>query len=465
MKIEKKAIAYFRVSTDMQAEDLSLETQEKGGEIFAKDNNVKIVKKFTDVMSGGNRNRKGFLDAQKYLEEHKDEIDYFIAYDVSRIARDAFAFLSLFNKLNILGVKLKLINNPNLDTDSPMGKLIITILAAIFEFFRFDNADRVRDNMIIRVKEGKRMNNAPYGYRMIDKRMVIISEEAEIIKFVFEQYLKGHGIVAIEKMINRDRSTIKQWLQNKVYAGYNVFGVTRTNKSTFKQVKNPDPSKIIEVKGDWEPIISLDTWQKVADIMTKNRELRMRNIEKTSYLLAGLLVHTCGEKFRGNSGRKGTYYYRCKGCNRSIKTDTIDSKVLDELFNSDILSELNRTSDGEAGAKKKEISRLKNKKISLLNKEKKLIDLYTEDLISKNEYAKRRNEIKNSVIGIEAELIKLESEEEKIQQNTDFKKMFIEALSNLKTVNDKREANKILKKIINKIEVNDDKDVFIYLNF
>ena len=465
MKIEKKAIAYFRVSTDMQAEDLSLETQEKGGEIFAKDNNVKIVKKFTDVMSGGNRNRKGFLDAQKYLEEHKDEIDYFIAYDVSRIARDAFAFLSLFNKLNILGIKLKLINNPNLDTDSPMGKLIITILAAIFEFFRFDNADRVRDNMIIRVKEGKRMNNAPYGYRMIDKKMVIIPEEAEIIKFVFEQYLKGHGIVAIEKMINRDRSTIKQWLQNKVYAGYNVFGVTRTNKSTFKQVKNPDPSKIIEVKGDWEPIISLETWQKVADIMTKNRELRMRNIEKTSYLLAGLLVHTCGEKFRGNSGRKGTYYYRCKGCNRSIKTDTIDNKVLDELFNSDILFELNRTSDGEAGAKKKEISRLKNKKISLLNKEKKLIDLYTEDLISKNEYAKRRNEIKNSVIGIEAELIKLESEEEKIQQNTDFKKMFIEALSNLKTVNDKREANKILKKIINKIEVNDDKDVFIYLNF
>lgn len=465
MKIEKKAIAYFRVSTDMQAEDLSLETQEKGGEIFAKDNNVKIVKKFTDIMSGGNRNRKGFLDAQKYLEEHKDEIDYFIAYDVSRIARDAFAFLSLFNKLNILGIKLKLINNPNLDTDSPMGKLIITILAAIFEFFRFDNADRVRDNMIIRVKEGKRMNNAPYGYRMIDKKMVIIPEEAEIIKFVFEQYLKGHGIVAIEKMINRDRSTIKQWLQNKVYAGYNVFGVTRTNKSTFKQVKNPDPSKIIEVKGDWEPIISLDTWQKVADIMTKNRELRMRNIEKTSYLLAGLLVHTCGEKFRGNSGRKGTYYYRCKGCNRSIKTDTIDSKVLDELFNSDILSELNRTSDGEAEAKKKEISRLKYKKISLLNKEKKLIDLYTEDLISKDEYARRRNDIKNSVIGIEAELIKLEVEEEKIQQNTDFKEMFIEALSNLKTVNDKREANKILKKIINKIEVNDDKEIFIYLNF
>lgn len=465
MKVEKKAIAYFRVSTDMQAEDLSLETQEKGGEIFAKDNNVKIVKKFTDIMSGGNSNRKGFLEAQKYLEEHKDEIDYFIAYDVSRIARDAFAFLSLFNKLNILGIKLKLINNPNLDTDSPMGKLIITILAAIFEFFRFDNADRVRDNMIIRVKEGKRMNNAPYGYRMIDKKMVVIEEEAEIIRFVYEQYLKGHGIVAIEKMINRDRSTIKQWLQNKVYAGYNIFGVKKMNKATFKQVKNPDTNKIIEVKGDWKPIISLETWEKVASIMAKNKELRIRNIERTSYLLAGLLVHTCGEKFRGNTGRKGTYYYRCKGCNRSIKTDIIDNKVLDELFNSDFLAELNKTSDEKAEAKKKEISKLKYKKISLLNKEKKLIDLYTEDLISKDEYANRRKEIKNTVANIESEIIKLETEEEKIQQNTDFKKMFIEALGNLKTVEDKREANKILKKIIDKIEVNDDKEIFIYLNF
>ena len=68
MKVEKKAIAYFRVSTDMQMEDLSLETQEKGGEIFAKDNNVKIIRKFTDVMSGGNSKRAGFLEAQRYLE-------------------------------------------------------------------------------------------------------------------------------------------------------------------------------------------------------------------------------------------------------------------------------------------------------------------------------------------------------------------------------------------------------------
>lgn len=464
MREVKKAIAYFRVSTDMQKEDLSLETQEKGGEIFARDNNIEIVKKFTDVMSGGNRNRKGFIEAQKYLEENQGEIDYFIAYDVSRIARDAFAFLSLFNKLNLLNVKLKLINNPTLDSDSPMGKLILTILAAIFEFFRFDNADRVRDNMIVKVKEGKRMNNAPYGYRIIDKKMVIVSEEAELIKYIYQEYLKGHGIVALERMTGKDRSTIKQWLNNKVYAGYNIFGKRKMNKTTFKPMKNLDETKIVEAKGDWEPIIDIDTWEKVANRMSLNQELRMRNIEKTSYLLSGLLFHTCGSKFRGNAGRKGTYYYRCTGCSRSIKSDTLDKKVLDELFNSEFLDELNKI-PLENNNKDSELKKLKAQKSKLKTREENLIELYADGDITKEQFKSKKVDIQNSLIDIEAKIIELENERNEVKQNLDFKKMFIEALSNLKNAESKQEANKILKQIIKKIEVNEEREVFIHLNF
>lgn len=464
MREVKKAIAYFRVSTDMQKEDLSLETQEKGGEIFARDNNIEIVKKFTDVMSGGNRNRKGFIEAQKYLEGNQGEIDYFIAYDVSRIARDAFAFLSLFNKLNLLNVKLKLINNPTLDSDSPMGKLILTILAAIFEFFRFDNADRVRDNMIVKVKEGKRMNNAPYGYRIIDKKMVIVPEEAELIKYIYQEYLKGHGIVALERMTGKDRSTIKQWLNNKVYAGYNIFGKRKMNKTTFKPMKNPDETKIVEAKGDWEPIIDIDTWEKVANRMSLNQELRMRNIEKTSYLLSGLLFHTCGSKFRGNAGRKGTYYYRCTGCSRSIKSDTLDKKVLDELFNSEFLDELNKI-PLENNNKDNELKKLKAQKSKLKTREENLIELYADGDITKEQFKSKKVDIQNSLIDIEAKIIELENERNEVKQNLDFKKMFIEALSNLKNAESKQEANKILKQIIKKIEVNEEREVFIHLNF
>ncbi len=199
-----KAIAYYRVSTEMQEEKESLATQIKGGEQFCEDNNIELVKIFTDVMSGGNRKRKGFLEAQRFLEDHKD-INMFIAYDVSRIARDAFAFLGLFNKLNSMGIKLKLINNPNLDSDSHMGRLILTILAAIFEFFRFDNSDRVRDNMIVKVKEGRRMGGVfPYGYdyNKETKKATINIEQATEIKEMFNMFISGNTIMSIAKKLS-----------------------------------------------------------------------------------------------------------------------------------------------------------------------------------------------------------------------------------------------------------------------
>lgn len=115
--------------------------------------------------------------------------------------------------------------------------------------------------------------------------------------------------------------------------------------------------------------------------------------------------------------------------------------------------------------KERDLLKLKNYKISLKNKEKKLIDLYTEDLISKDEYINRKNEIKNSIINTEAELILLENEKEEKKQNIDFAKMFVVALSNLKNTDSKQEANKILKMVIKKIEINDDKEVFILLTF
>ena len=236
------------------------------------------------------------------------------------------------------------------------------------------------------------------------------------------------------------------------------------NKTTFKPMKNPDETKIVEAKGDWEPIIDIDTWEKVANRMSLNQELRMRNIEKTSYLLSGLLFHTCGSKFRGNAGRKGTYYYRCTGCSRSIKSDTLDKKVLDELFNSEFLDELNKI-PLENNNKDSELKKLKAQKSKLKTREENLIELYADGDITKEQFKSKKVDIQNSLIDIEAKIIELENERNEVKQNLDFKKMFIEALSNLKNAESKQEANKILKQIIKKIEVNEEREVFIHLNF
>ena len=97
--------------------------------------------------------------------------------------------------------------------------------------------------------------------------------------------------------------------------------------------------------------------------------------------------------------------------------------------------------------------------------EENLIELYADGDITKEQFKSKKVDIQNSLIDIEAKIIELENERNEVKQNLDFKKMFIEALSNLKNAESKQEANKILKQIIKKIEVNEEREVFIHLNF
>lgn len=456
-----KAIAYYRVSTEMQEEKESLSTQIQGGEIFCRDNDIELIKVFSDVMSGGNRRRPGFLAAKKFMEENKGNIDMFIAYDVSRIARDAFTFLELFNYLNMIGVKLKLINNPTLDSDSAMGKLILTILAAIFDFFRFDNSSRVRDNMVIRVKEGKRMNSAPYGYKIVDKKMVVVEEEAEIIRYVFNAYLEGKGFRTIAKEINRDHSTISNWLNNKVYAGYNIFGKTKMNKSTFKLVRNKDKSSIIEALGDWEPIISLEIFEKVKAIRDKNKELRIKPNHNSKFLLSGLLFHSeCDDKFRGNTVLNN-YYYRCFSCSKHFKSAEIENLVIDELINGDALKALNKKIKNE-NKKYNEKSILEKTKNQLEAKKKRLKDFLIDGTLEKEEYNTRLLEVEQKLLEVKEKEKNIEVEAIR-KIDTDIIKVFKKIIENI-NIEDREDTKKILRKIIKRINIDNEKNIEIYLN-
>lgn len=456
-----KAIAYYRVSTEMQEEKESLSTQVQGGEIFCRDNDIELVKIFSDVMSGGNRRRPGFLEAKKYMEENKGKIDMFIAYDVSRIARDAFTFLELFNHLNMIGIKLKLINNPTLDSDSAMGKLILTILAAIFDFFRFDNSSRVRDNMVVKVKEGKRVSGAPYGYKIMDKKMVIVEEEAEIIRYVFDAYLEGKGLRTIAKEINRDHSTISNWLNNKVYAGYNIFGKTKINKTTFKLVRNKDKNSIVEALGDWKPIISLETFERVQLIRDKNKELKIKPNNKSKFLLSGILFHQeCNDKFRGSTVLKNSYY-RCFSCGKLFKSPEIESVVLDELINGSALDSLNKKIKNE-NKKYNEKVILEKTKSQLEAKKKRLKDFLIDGTLDKEDYNTRLLEVEQKLLEVKEKEKNIDVETVK-KIDTDIIKVFKKIVKNI-NIEDRGDTKKILRKIIKKINIDDEKNIEIYLN-
>lgn len=457
-----KVIAYCRVSTEMQEEKDSLKTQIKGVELFCEQNNYELLEIYSDVMSGGNRKRKGFLEAKKHIE--KSDFDIFLAYDVSRIARDAFSFLELYNKLAEQDIKLKFINNPTLDSDSHLGRLILTVLAAIMEFFRFDNSKKVRDWMITRViKDKRRMaGSAPFGYRFKNKTLEIVEEEAEEVRYIYTEYLKGRTAQSLAKELNRPITTIKARLDNGTYSGINIFGKYSRPKDGTTTIKNKE---IIISEGDWQPIIPKNIFEEVKKIRDINRENRTRWTEKrTEFLLTGFTFHSCGGKFRGSNADGGKYkYYVCRDCGKSFKKDIFEKSVFDELLKEKFLENLNNDIIENNDSISK-VNRI-NKKIEALKKEnKKAKDMLLKEIFSEQEYIETKSENSDKINELEKTILNLEKDNI-VQERLDINviEIFKEVLSNL-DINDYIETKAILKKIIKRIDFKNLNDFDIYLN-
>lgn len=140
MTTQGKRIAYIRVSTQEQ----NTESQK---EILKQCN---IDKFFEEKVSGKNANRPKLLEMLDYVREG----DIVFIKDFSRLARSTQDLLRIVEKLKNKNVKLVSIKE-QLDTSTPSGKLMVTMLGAIYEFERENLLERQKDGIAQAKKEGK----------------------------------------------------------------------------------------------------------------------------------------------------------------------------------------------------------------------------------------------------------------------------------------------------------------------
>jgi DNA invertase Pin-like site-specific DNA recombinase len=133
-------IAYVRVSTVEQNEARQLEGLKK----------YNIDKWFTEKVSGKNTNRPQLTAMLEFAREG----DTIYIHDFSRMARSTKDLLDIVEQLNSKGVHL-VSNKENIDTSTPTGKLMLTMIGAINEFERTNMLERQREGIAIAVKEGK----------------------------------------------------------------------------------------------------------------------------------------------------------------------------------------------------------------------------------------------------------------------------------------------------------------------
>ena len=187
-------IAYVRVSTVEQNEARQVEALKKHN----------IDKWFTEKVSGKNMNRPQLEAMLDYVREG----DTVYIHDFSRLARSTKDLLAIVEQLQNKGVHL-VSNKENLDTSTPTGKLMLTMIAAINEFERENLLERQREGIAIAKAEGKfkggqvkRIDDKTfteaydrYQHRQLNKKE--LAAELKISRPTLDKLLKDKGLTPL----------------------------------------------------------------------------------------------------------------------------------------------------------------------------------------------------------------------------------------------------------------------------
>lgn len=139
-------LGYVRVSTVEQNEARQIEGLKKHG----------IEKWYIEKISGKNTDRP---ELQRMLEEAQDGDTVYI-HDFSRLSRSTKDLLAIVEMLNDKGVHL-VSNKENLDTSTPTGKLMLTMIGAINEFERTNMLERQAEGIAIAKSNGVYKGSKP----------------------------------------------------------------------------------------------------------------------------------------------------------------------------------------------------------------------------------------------------------------------------------------------------------------
>jgi site-specific DNA recombinase len=223
-----------------------------------------------------------------------------------------------------------------IDTSSPAGRLFYTMIAAMAQWEREEIGDRVRASIGVRAKLEKPLNgSSPYGYRWIDKKLVLDPTEAPVLKRVFEEFLKHRRKGTVARMLNaagyRTRNgaqwhdtTVARILDHSAAKGTYFYNTTRKVGDWKYEQKPQDQWGQIAVT----PAISDDTWRQTQLILNEQSEKGAKQGKPPVRIFGGIIYCQCGHSMYVPSGSKK---YTCAKCKNKIVADDLEAIFYEQL--------------------------------------------------------------------------------------------------------------------------------------
>ena len=315
IQARKKVAAYARVSRDTERLMHSVSAQVSYySALIQKNPEWEYAGVYADMgISGTDTSKRGeFLRMLADCEEGK--IDIILTKSISRFARNTVDLLETVRHLKNLGIEVRF-EKEHIHSLSEDGELMLTLLASFAQEESRSISENVKWGVRKRFQSGEigAANKHILGYRYDDglRRYVIIPEEAEAVRWMFQMYIDGVPLRGIAESMNSagirttlgndfQEASVRQLIFNEVYAGdirrqkcYMADPITKT------KVKNCGELPQYYMADCHEAIIDRETYAKVQAEMERRAGLVNPAYPFTGKIKCGI----CGQSF---TRRKGT---------------------------------------------------------------------------------------------------------------------------------------------------------------
>ncbi|EOU2016657.1 recombinase family protein [Clostridium perfringens] len=510
IKIEKrrKIIAiYCRVSTDEQAEfGYSIDEQKRLLEEWCKANDYIIYKCYSDRGISG-KNIKDRPALKELLSDAKaGKFDMVISWKINRVSRKLEDVLKIVNLLEKNNITFKSYSEP-FETDTPAGRMQFQMMALIGEFERGTIAQNVKMGMIAKAKSGNWCGGRVLGYDLVPNnspeeekkgknKLEINKKEAEIVRFIFNEYSKGKGYKAITNKMNKlgyktkkgnnfSVGSIRDILTNPVYIGEIRYNVRQNWSEKRRRNINPNP---IRVKGKHEAIIDRELWDKVQLILESKKgkpsriydgEYPLTGILRCPKCGAGMVISRTTNTLADGSKNRIAYYccgnWKNKGtgvCNsNTIRVDKANEYVfkrIEELVSNEamvkaVVKNINKERKEKVKPAKRLLSDIDKELEKLDKRKRKIFEAYEDDILTKEEFQIRKDELNEKIRILEEEkkpLLNTISEDVSEEIPYEFIKDILMNFSKVLNSSVSREQQKkLLHMIISEITMNESREI------
>jgi len=320
-KIKKlRVAAYCRVSTETEEQNSSYEVQVAHYTEFIKKNNEwEFAGIFADDGISGTNTKKREEFNRMIDECMEGKIDLVITKSISRFARNTLDCLKYIRQLKEKNIAV-FFEKENINTMDAKGEVLLTIMASLAQQESQSLSQNVKLGLQYRYQQGKvQVNHKRFmGYtKDEDGNLIIVPEEAEIIKRIYREYLEGKSLAGIGRDLEKDGiltaagkpkwrpETIKKILNNEKYIGDALLQKTITvDFLTKKRVKNEGHLPQYYVENNHEAIIPKELFLQAQEELHRRNNIytgtdKNKRIYSSKYALSTItFCGDCGDIYR-----------------------------------------------------------------------------------------------------------------------------------------------------------------------